>query len=105
MLLTLKSFCQQIGPSKTTGFNSLTTPQYKLHCFETLSGYRLVINTDPGVPDLKEALRSIYSDLFVKQVLMNPLYNLGDEVPRNSLFAQGLRNYITARPFFATIST
>eukprot|EP00443_Scrippsiella_acuminata_P004970 CAMPEP_0115276144 /NCGR_PEP_ID=MMETSP0270-20121206/56564_1 /TAXON_ID=71861 /ORGANISM="Scrippsiella trochoidea, Strain CCMP3099" /LENGTH=105 /DNA_ID=CAMNT_0002692727 /DNA_START=17 /DNA_END=331 /DNA_ORIENTATION=+ len=66
LLITLNSFTQQIGPPKTTGFVSYVTPQYKLHAFDTLTGYRFVLTTDPGVPDQQESLRHIYAELFVE---------------------------------------
>merc|ERR1712232_745023 len=47
LLLTLKSFTQQIGPPRTQGFLAYVTPHYKLHSFDTASGYRFVLTTDP----------------------------------------------------------
>ncbi|CAE8618970.1 unnamed protein product, partial [Polarella glacialis] len=51
VLLTLNSLAQQLGPAGTKGFLSYTTPQYKLHSFETPTGFRFVLTTDPKVPD------------------------------------------------------
>ena len=44
ILITLKSFAQQIGPPRTQAFLAYSTPQYKLHSFETISGCRIVKN-------------------------------------------------------------
>merc|ERR550525_730448 len=71
LLLTLQSFTRQIGPAKTLGFVAYATPQYKLHSFETASGYRLILTTDPSVPSQQECLRQIYAELFVEHVVKN----------------------------------
>eukprot|EP00933_Yihiella_yeosuensis_P004635 TRINITY_DN10900_c0_g1_i1.p1 TRINITY_DN10900_c0_g1~~TRINITY_DN10900_c0_g1_i1.p1 ORF type:complete len:144 (-),score=2.19 TRINITY_DN10900_c0_g1_i1:355-786(-) len=105
LLLTFKSFTQGIGPPKTKGFISYTTPQYKFHAFETPSGYRFVLTTDPSVPDQTECLRQIYSEIFVDCVIKNPLYRLGDDVSNCPVFLAKLHDFIQTRPFFATMST
>mmetsp|Transcript_135961 Transcript_135961/g.240348 ORF Transcript_135961/g.240348 Transcript_135961/m.240348 type:complete len:148 (-) Transcript_135961:94-537(-) len=102
LLITLKSMAQQLGPSGTKGFVSYTTPQYKLHAFETASGYRFVITTDPSVPNQQECLRQIYSEIFVEKVVKNPLYKIGDDVSSCTAFLTQLRHFVQTRPFFAT---
>jgi len=103
ILITLKSFTQQIGPPKTSGFVAYTTPQYKLHSFDTASGYRFVLTTDSGVPDQQDCLRHIYSELFVEHVIKNPLYQLGEDVSTCSVFLSKMRSFMQTRPFFATL--
>eukprot|EP00931_Biecheleriopsis_adriatica_P094056 TRINITY_DN67761_c0_g1_i1.p1 TRINITY_DN67761_c0_g1~~TRINITY_DN67761_c0_g1_i1.p1 ORF type:complete len:144 (-),score=30.24 TRINITY_DN67761_c0_g1_i1:46-477(-) len=103
ILITLKSFAQQLGPPKTQGFLSYTTPQYKLHSFETLSGYRFVLTTDPSVPDQQECLRYIYEKIFVESVIRNPMHRLGDDVSNCPAFVSKLHSFLQTRPFFATM--
>eukprot|EP00747_Dinoflagellata_sp_TGD_P166108 gnl/TRDRNA2_/TRDRNA2_188383_c0_seq1.p1 gnl/TRDRNA2_/TRDRNA2_188383_c0~~gnl/TRDRNA2_/TRDRNA2_188383_c0_seq1.p1 ORF type:complete len:153 (+),score=30.39 gnl/TRDRNA2_/TRDRNA2_188383_c0_seq1:112-570(+) len=112
MLITLKSFTQQMGPPRTqgvfprtSGFFSYTTPEYKLHSYETLSGYSFVITTDPTVPDqqAQDCLRVIYAELFVEHVVKHPLYVFGEEVSKCTAFLLKLRTYLQTRPFFATL--
>ncbi|KAI8872962.1 hypothetical protein GQ42DRAFT_118651 [Ramicandelaber brevisporus] len=54
-------------------FLSLRTSTYKLHFYESLSGVRLVILTDPLVGSMYEALRQIYANSYVEYVVKNPL--------------------------------
>mmetsp|Transcript_16938 Transcript_16938/g.39922 ORF Transcript_16938/g.39922 Transcript_16938/m.39922 type:complete len:144 (+) Transcript_16938:87-518(+) len=105
VLITLKSFAQQLGPSNTQAFLSYTTPQYKLHSFETISGYRFVLTTDPAVPDQQECLRQIYADIFVEHVIKNPLYRLGDDLAKCPVFLSKLHSFLMTRPFFASVTT
>eukprot|EP00929_Paragymnodinium_shiwhaense_P073032 TRINITY_DN37106_c0_g1_i1.p1 TRINITY_DN37106_c0_g1~~TRINITY_DN37106_c0_g1_i1.p1 ORF type:complete len:126 (-),score=19.44 TRINITY_DN37106_c0_g1_i1:103-480(-) len=87
LLLTLKSFVQQLGPpGKPSRFMSYCTPQYKLHAFETASGYWFAMTTDVSVPDQQECLRHIYAELFVEHVLKNPLYRLGEDLSSCVIF-------------------
>lgn len=105
VLLTLKSFAQQIGPPGTQGFLSYVTPQYKLHSFETASGYTFVLTTDPTAPDQQESLRHIYAELFVEHVTKNPMYRIGDDVSeRCGSFQAKLQEFVQTRPAFATIA-
>lgn len=101
LLITLKSFAQQLGPPKTQAFLAYSTPQYKLHSFETISGYRFVITTDPSVPDQQDCLRQIY-EMFVEHVIKNPLYQLGDELDNCTVFRSKLHSFLMTQPFFAS---
>mmetsp|Transcript_106105 Transcript_106105/g.310204 ORF Transcript_106105/g.310204 Transcript_106105/m.310204 type:complete len:144 (-) Transcript_106105:112-543(-) len=103
LLLTLQSFTKQIGPVKTMGFVAYTTPQYKLHTFETASGYRFVLTTDPTVPSQQECLRHIYTELFVEHVVKNPLYAMGEDLSPCASFLAKLRSFVQTRPHFATV--
>mmetsp|Transcript_110193 Transcript_110193/g.311582 ORF Transcript_110193/g.311582 Transcript_110193/m.311582 type:complete len:144 (+) Transcript_110193:114-545(+) len=104
VILTLTSFARQIGPPKTLNFVSYSTPQYKLHAFESASGYRLVLTTDPGVPNQQDCLRHIYADLFVEHVVKNPLYTFGEDISSCTTFLTKLDSFLRTRPFFALIA-
>mmetsp|Transcript_107806 Transcript_107806/g.286998 ORF Transcript_107806/g.286998 Transcript_107806/m.286998 type:complete len:131 (-) Transcript_107806:67-459(-) len=104
LLLTLNSFTKQIGPKNTMGFVSYATPQYKLHSFETASGYRFVLTTDPSVPNQQECLRHIYAELFVEYVVKNPLYSIGEDVSSCPAFLDKLRSFMQTQRHFATVS-
>mmetsp|Transcript_43240 Transcript_43240/g.78686 ORF Transcript_43240/g.78686 Transcript_43240/m.78686 type:complete len:148 (-) Transcript_43240:59-502(-) len=103
LVLTLKSWTQQMGSARTKGFVSYTTTQYKFHYFETLTGYRFVLTTDPTVADQQDLLRSIYTDLFVEHVVRNPMYHLGEDVSKCTIFVVKLRNCLQTRPYFASL--
>ncbi len=54
-------------------FVSYRTSTYKLHLFETVSGYRFVMLSDPNAESLRFVMRSIYSGPFLEYVVRNPL--------------------------------
>ena len=61
MLHALKSFCNHINPvaldaNDNEPLYSYTTKGYKLHYFETLSGLRFVLTTDPNIENLQVRL-------------------------------------------------
>ena len=64
---------------ETNGFRYFRTTAYKLHYFETASGFRLVLNTQPHVSDLRNELKQLYS-LLVDHVVKNPEYNVNDKI-------------------------
>ncbi|GFE54227.1 sybindin domain containing protein [Babesia ovis] len=82
----LTSFCKTIHVTNsledTEGlsvsyFNVCATSTFKIHYFETVTGYKLVCITSPDVASLELTLSAIYTDLIVKMVLYNPLYTVG----------------------------
>lgn len=54
-------------------FVNYKTSTYKLHFYETPSGYKFVMLSDPSVDSLRFVLRQIYSGPFVEYVVRNPL--------------------------------
>lgn len=54
-------------------FVNYRTSAYKLHLFETISGYKFVILSDPGAESLRFFLRQIYVGPFLEYVVRNPL--------------------------------
>eukprot|EP00455_Lapot_gusevi_P037618 TRINITY_DN4222_c0_g1_i2.p1 TRINITY_DN4222_c0_g1~~TRINITY_DN4222_c0_g1_i2.p1 ORF type:complete len:145 (+),score=15.22 TRINITY_DN4222_c0_g1_i2:71-505(+) len=103
LLHSLKSFVNRITPRpldqlESEPLNSFVTKGYKLHYFETLSGLRFVLTTDPTVGNLQELLRSVYA-LYVEYVSKNPLYQVGDSVDCQ-LFVSKLSEYMRAHPNF-----
>src|SRR5690349_14280670 len=63
---------------RSDSFNSYSTSTYKLHYFETATGLKFVITTDPKVPSLQQYLSKLYSEIYVEYVTKNPLYKLGE---------------------------
>jgi trafficking protein particle complex subunit 1 len=54
-------------------FTSYKTSAYKLHLFETLSGYKFIMLSDPSTDSLRFILRQIYTGPFLEYVVRNPL--------------------------------
>lgn len=57
-------------------FTSYRTPSYKLHLFETMTGYRFVLLSDPSTDSLRFVLRQLYTGPFVEYVVRNPLVEM-----------------------------
>ena len=57
-------------------FVNYQTSTYKLHLYETLSGYKFVILSDPNADSLRFVLRQIYSGPFLEYVVRNPLVQM-----------------------------
>jgi Sybindin-like family len=54
-------------------FVNYRTSTYKLHLFESVSGYRFVMLSDPNAESLRFVMRSIYTGPFLEYVVRNPL--------------------------------
>ncbi|EKX73759.1 conserved hypothetical protein [Theileria equi strain WA] len=61
-------------------FNSCTTHNFKIHYFETITGYKLICITSPDSPGLEQTLKSMYIDLITNLILANPLYKVGTTI-------------------------
>lgn len=79
-------------------FNSFNTPFYKLHYFETLTAYKFVMITHKNIPNLSNFLKDIYKTLFVESIILNPVYNIGDEI-KDKTFDQKIFELIKSVSF------
>lgn len=77
------------------------TSAYKLHYFETLTSLKVVMQTDPSVESAIEALRTIFSQLYVEIIVKNPLCRAGDRI-ENEHFSKSLERYVRSLPYFST---
>ena len=57
-------------------FVNYRTSTYKLHLYETPSGYKFIMLSDPTADSLRFVLRQIYSGPFVEYVVRNPLVTM-----------------------------
>ncbi|KAH7339897.1 snare-like protein [Rhizoctonia solani] len=76
VLLSLRHMVQKLSGRSDEAFSSYTTATYKLHYFETMSGYKFIMLTDPSVDALRFILRQIYTGPFIEHVVRNPLADL-----------------------------
>lgn len=94
-LFSLKQLVGKMSPKRGGGFYACSTSAYKLHYYETASGFRFVLTTDLAAADMREALRYIYAQIFVEYLTKNPLYNPGEAISC-PLFTQNLERYLNS---------
>ncbi|KAI1784099.1 snare-like protein [Ganoderma leucocontextum] len=72
VVLSLRNMIKKLS-GKDEQFVNYQTSTYKLHLFETLSGLKFVMLSDPNADSLRFVLRQIYSGPFLEYVVRNPL--------------------------------
>jgi len=72
VVLSLRNMVRRLS-GRDESFVSYRTSTYKLHLFETVSGYRFVMLSDPNADSLRFVMRSIYTGPFLEYVVRNPL--------------------------------
>lgn len=101
MLFSIKSFVNKISPlDPREGFLNYKTSKYTLHCLETPSGIKFVVNSDNQAQGIRELLKKIYSDIYVKYVIRNPLCGIGEPI-NSELFKNKLDLFIKQAPLTA----
>jgi hypothetical protein len=82
-------------------FQSYRTSAYKFHFFETLSGYKFILLSDPLADNMQFVLRSIYSGPFLDFVVRNDLVGVrgggldeswGVEAQKGKIRGKGIDN-------------
>ncbi|XP_018421656.1 PREDICTED: trafficking protein particle complex subunit 4 isoform X3 [Nanorana parkeri] len=81
----------QLSPEPgSSGIEMLETDTFKLHCYQTLTGIKFMVLSDPRQAGTDTLLRKIY-ELYSDYALKNPFYSL--EMPiRCELFDQNLKS-------------
>jgi hypothetical protein len=81
---------------KASGLEVLESSHVRLNCFQTLTGTKFLLITEPGQPNVDIIIRKVY-ELYADFVMKNPFYTV--EMPiRCQKFDAALDNYIKARP-------
>ncbi|KIP08427.1 hypothetical protein PHLGIDRAFT_23551 [Phlebiopsis gigantea 11061_1 CR5-6] len=75
VVLSLRNMIRKIS-GKDEQFVNYRTSTYKLHLYETLSGYKFIMLSDPNADSLRFVLRQIYSGPFLEYVVRNPLVQM-----------------------------
>lgn len=80
MLSAVSGISAMLSPGNITNkVESLSTPEYRLDYFETITGYKFVVISEPNpsVPraDIRAEFERLYSLLFVPLVIRNPLFD------------------------------
>ncbi|KAF8322245.1 snare-like protein [Clavulina sp. PMI_390] len=75
VVLSLRTMIKKLS-GRDENFTSYKTSAYRLHLFETLSGYKFILLSDPNIDSLRFLLRQLYSGPFVEYVARNPLVDM-----------------------------
>ncbi|KAI9698338.1 MAG: hypothetical protein M1820_007500 [Bogoriella megaspora] len=87
------SFTNPSAPrTPATGIEVLESENFRLQCFQTVTGTKFLLFTEPQQPNTDTILKRIY-ELYVDFVMKNPFYTV--EMPiRSEKFDRGLEGYI-----------
>jgi hypothetical protein len=66
---------------------SITTSGYKIHVYETVTGFVFLLLTSPMPNNLREKMRNFFTHVFLPQVVMNPIYTLNTKIELQSFDA------------------
>ncbi|KAK0484368.1 TRAPP complex subunit bet5 [Armillaria luteobubalina] len=75
VILSLRNMVKKLS-GRDEQFVNYRTSAYKLHLFETISGYKFVMLSDPNADSLRFVLRQIYVGPFLQYVTRNPLVTM-----------------------------
>lgn len=101
MLFSIKSFVAKISPlDPKDGFLCYKTSKYTLHCLETPSGLKFVMNADNQAQGVRDLLKKIYAEIYVKYAVRNPLCGIGEPIT-SELFKSKLDAFIKQTPIHA----
>lgn len=79
-------------PEPPAGIEVLETENFRLQCFQTLTGTKFLLFTDPNQPNVDTVARRVY-DLYTDYVMKNPFYQM--EMPvRCEVFDRRLVQYL-----------
>jgi hypothetical protein len=93
LIYSLKAFVKGIAPKENESFRSFNTSTYKLHFYESPTGFKFIFLSDPNAGDLDERLTDIYAKIFVPYVVSNPLYVPFEKIDCH-LFTDNLDKYV-----------
>ncbi|XP_045494872.1 trafficking protein particle complex subunit 4 [Colias croceus] len=93
MFYPLFALASQLSPvPKSSGIETLIADTFKLSCFQTLTGVKFILVTDPNMQGTEVVLKRIY-ELYADYALKNPFYSL--EMPiRCELFDTSLHTLL-----------
>ncbi|KAL2860919.1 trafficking protein particle complex subunit 4 [Aspergillus lucknowensis] len=78
-----------------TGLETLETEKFRLTCFQTLTGTKFLLFTDPAMADIEGIMKTVY-ELYADYVMKNPFYQI--EMPvRCEGFERHLGGYLRGR--------
>ncbi|KAF8200771.1 TRAPP complex subunit bet5 [Pholiota molesta] len=103
VVISLRNMVKKLS-GREEQFLNYRTSAYKLHLFETLSGYKFVMLSDPRTDSLQPVLHQIYIGPFLEYVVRNPLVKM-DSRERgidNEYFRTSVDRLIRGLPVFSS---
>ncbi|KAF2792232.1 Sybindin-like protein [Melanomma pulvis-pyrius CBS 109.77] len=81
--------------SRPSGIEVLESSHFRIQCFQTLTGTKFLLFTEPQQPNIDTMMRKIY-ELYADFVMKNPFYTV--EMPiRCEKFDRGLDGFVKVR--------
>jgi hypothetical protein len=99
MIFSLKQFVSGMAPKEGEGLSSYKTNTYKLHFYESPTGFKFIIITDPNVGQITDHLKHIYRKIFVEYAATNALHKTNGKI-EGYLFTQNLQEYVAQWAWF-----
>jgi len=82
----------ELRPEPVSGLEVLETENFRMQCFNTLTGVKFLLFTDTTQTNVDVTMRKVY-DLYADYVMKNPFYSL--EMPiRCEMFDRKLQSYV-----------
>ncbi|KAL1923277.1 uncharacterized protein VTP21DRAFT_8257 [Calcarisporiella thermophila] len=104
VVFSLRNLVKKLSPDQgNDGFISYRTSKYRLHYYETPSGLKFVMMTDPSTLSMRGVLRQFYQGPYVEFVTKNPLQRVQSGESLNigcELFRVAVDRFVRGLPFF-----
>ncbi|KAF1944167.1 trafficking protein particle complex subunit 4 [Clathrospora elynae] len=85
----------QTFPVHATGIEVLESSHFRIQCFQTQTGVKFLLFTEPQQPNVDTMIKKIY-ELYADYVMKNPFYTV--EMPiRCEKFDRGLDGFVKVR--------
>ncbi|KAJ4372168.1 hypothetical protein N0V83_003941 [Neocucurbitaria cava] len=82
-------------PVRATGLEVLESSHFRIQCFQTQTGTKFLLFTEPQQPNVDTMIKKIY-ELYADYVMKNPFYTV--EMPiRCEKFDRGLDGFVKVR--------
>jgi hypothetical protein len=83
-------------PVRPSGIEVLESSHFRLNCFQTATGTKFLLLTEPAQPNVDVIIRKVY-ELYADFVMKNPFYTV--EMPiRCHKFDVALDSFVKAKP-------
>lgn len=99
-IYTLQHFASQLSATHDGRFKSVQTRTYKLHYFETLTGFRAALMTSQDVATdfIQDVLSDFFTNVFIPFITRNPSFEHVKGVFLNDpFFSKSVENYFRSK--------